>query len=330
MNDTAAARLGVIGAGWWAGQLAEAVGRTGGARLVSCFARGVEQREAFAERHGCRAAGSAEELLADPEVQGVLIVTPHSTHLPLVEAAAAAGKHVFVEKPLTLTLDEARRAIVATERAGVTLQVGHHRRRLGATRRLHGMVDGGALGTLVALEGNLSGPIALGQRAQWRRDPREAPVGGMTSYGVHVVDTLHYLAGPIRRVSAFSRAVADTSGLDDVSVITCEHADGPLSTLTTSTVVPTTQTVGAYGTDAAAWSLQDGARLAFQRRDEKAPATEDVAPVDALAEQMDEFARCALGEARPETGGPEAAAVVAVSEAIERSVASGRAEEVVY
>lgn len=294
--------LGVLGVGWWAGTLADAVARTESARLVSCFARTAEKREAFAAEHGCRAAGSTEELLADPEIDGVLIVTPHSTHLELVEQAAAAGKHVFVEKPLTLTLDEARRAIAATEKAGVTLAVGHHRRRLAATRRLHGLVDGGELGTLVALEGNLSGPIALSGRTGWRRDPAESPVGGMTSYGVHVLDTLHYLAGPIRRVSAFSRAVVD-AGLDDVSIVLCEHARGPLSTLTTATVIPVTQNVAAYGTDAAAWSLQDGARLAFQPRAEKAPTTEEVPPVDALAEQMDEFARCTLGEARPETGG---------------------------
>lgn len=321
--------LGVLGVGWWAGTLADSIARTDSARLVSCFARTAEKREAFAAEHGCTAAGSAEELLADPEVDGVLIVTPHSTHLELVEAAAAAGRHVFVEKPLTLTLDEARRAIAATEKAGVTLAVGHHRRRLAATRRLHGLVDDGTLGTLVALEGNLSGPIALSGRTGWRRDPAESPVGGMTSYGVHVLDTLHYLAGPIRRVSAFSRAVVD-AGLDDVSIVLCEHAGGPLSTLTTATVIPVTQNVGAYGTDAAAWSLQDGARLAFQLRGDTSPSVEDVAPVDALAEQMDEFARCTLGEARPETGGPEAAAVIAVFEAIERSIRSGSAEEVVY
>ncbi len=325
---TAPVGLGVVGLGWWGGELAAAARRSGSSRVVTCYARTPGSREAFAAAHGCRTAGSVEELLADPEVAGVLVATPHSTHLDLIAAAAAAGKHVFVEKPLTLTLDEARQAVAAARQAGVTLQVGHHRRRFGATRRLRRLLDDGELGTPVALEGNLSGPIGFGGMARWRRNRQESPVGGMTAFGVHVVDTLHYLAGPVRRVSAFSRAVVGVADLDDVSVVALEHAAGPLATLATSIVVPKTGTVGLHGTDAVAWSLQDGARLAVQRRGEAEPRYADVEPGDAVAEQLDEFARCVRGEAVPETGGAEGAAVVAVLEAIDASARTGAAVEV--
>ena len=320
--------LGLIGVGWWGGELAEAARRGGTGRVVACYARDPQRRGAFAAEHGCRAAGDLDELLADPAVEGVLVATPHSTHLPLIEAAAAGGRHVFVEKPLTLTLDEARAALAATAKAGVVLQVGHHRRRLGATRRLRQLLDDGVIGTPVALEGNQSGPNVFREVPAWRRDSGESPIGGMTAYGVHVVDTLHYLAGPIRRVSAFSKAVIGVGDLDDVSVIAFEHEAGPLSTLTTSLALPKIATVGLLGSDAAAWSLLDGARLAVQRRTDAAPTIEEVEPGDAVADELNEFDRCIRGEATPETGGPEGAAVVAVLEAIVESARTGRATDV--
>ncbi len=96
--------LGLVGLGWWGSELADAAERGGVARVVSCFARREEPRNDFAAKHGCRAASSLDEFLGDPEVQGVLIATSHQSHRMLVEAAAAAGKHVFVEKPLTTTV----------------------------------------------------------------------------------------------------------------------------------------------------------------------------------------------------------------------------------
>lgn len=320
--------IGIVGLGWWGSELAAAAGRAPGTVPVACFSRTPATRASFAQRYGCRPADSLEDLLADPAVEGVLVVTPHSTHLQVIEAAAAAGTHVFVEKPLTLTLDEARRAVALTDRAGVVLQVGHHRRRFGATRRLRELRDEGALGTVVALEGNLSGPIGLRGMAPWRRDPGESPVGGMTAFGVHVVDTLHYLAGPVARVAAFSRAVVGVGALDDVSVVALQHQAGPLATLTTSIVVPKTATVAVHDTDGSAWSLEDGTRLSIQRRDDPAPQPHEVDAGDPLAEELDEFAACIRGEAAPETGGAEGAAVVAVLAAIDESVRSGRAVDV--
>lgn len=111
--------LGSIGLGWWGKVLADAAAKTGEARIVSCFARGEEGRNAFAEKYGCRAAPSLDELLADPEVEGVLVATSHGSHRALIEAAAAAGKAVFVDKPLTVSVAEGKAAIAAAEAAGI-------------------------------------------------------------------------------------------------------------------------------------------------------------------------------------------------------------------
>ena len=128
-------RVASVGLGWWGGTLAEKA-RAAGIEVVAGYSRAEASREEFAATHGCRPAADLDDILADPEVEAVLIATPHSTHADLVAEAAGAGKHVFVDKPFTLTVAEAKRAIAAAETAGVVLQVGHNRRRQPANRRL--------------------------------------------------------------------------------------------------------------------------------------------------------------------------------------------------
>ena len=315
-----------IGLGWWGGTLAEKA-KAAGLDLVSCFARSSGARDEFAAAHGCRAAGSLDELLADPDVEAVLIATPHSTHADLVVAAAAAGKHVLVDKPFTLTVAEGARAVQAAEDAGIVLQVGHNRRRQPATRELKRLVDAGDLGVVHHVEANLSYPKGLTPRTGWRGDPAESPAGGMTGLGVHMVDNLLYLVGRPSRLAAFSRQVAAPGDLDDVTTATIEFESGPLGFLATSMVVPDVARTAVFGTEGAAWNEQDGERFCRQAIGEKEGTPQPIETLDTVRDQLEEFARCVRDGGRPETGGPEALEVVAVLEAIVESAATGRVIE---
>jgi predicted dehydrogenase len=317
-------RLAAVGLGWWGAELAAGAQRSGQARVVTCFARTPEARQSFAERFDCRAEASFEAVLDDGEVEGVLIATPHSTHTAMIVAAAEAGKHVLVEKPLTLSVADARTAIDATTRAGVVLQVGHHRRRLAATRALHRLVAGGELGQVHLLEANFCLPSSLDPKPGWREAPEERPLGGMTGLGVHMVDSFQYLQGPITRVSVLSTRLLGRSNLDDVTTCLFELESGALGYLGTSLVVPKVATLAAYGTAGVAWSEEDGERLFRQPLGETTRSEQPVEPVDALAEQLAEFAACIRSGGRPEVGGPEALQVVAVLEACIRSEAEAR------
>ncbi len=321
-------RLGLIGLGAWGGSLAAAAVRCGEAEMVNGFSRTEETRKAFGEKFGCRTSATLDELLNDDEVEGVLIATPHSTHGDIIERAAFAGTHLFVEKPVTLTVAGARSAIAAAEKAGVVLQVGFKRRRLGATRRIREMLDAGELGALQQLDAVISGPQGQNPSPGWRGDRAECPVGGMTTMGVHMVDNFYYLAGPVKRVFAFSKKVLAPGNLDDVSIIGMEFESGPLGYLSTSLVIPKIITTAAYGTEAAAWSEEDGSRLYLQKKNEPARRELPVEAGDSVADQLAEFARCIRGGGVPETGGREGLEVTAVLQAIEKSVAAGKAVEV--
>lgn len=322
-------RLAIVGLGWWGAELVKAVRASGTAEVVACFARTEDSRKAFAAEHQIVAADSYESLLADPDVDGILLATSHSSHAPLAVAAAGAGKHVFVEKPLTLTVEDARRCVQAAADAGVVLQVGHNKRRQPANRRAKEMIDAGELGQVVAVEAHHAGGRGLSIDPDgWRADPAESPLSGMTGMGVHQIDNMHYLIGPVKRVAARSNRLVKKTRLDDATVLALEFENGVVGTLVTSYVAPPTVRNGVIGTQAAVWNDLDGKRLSVQLISEREPQLREVAQLDTVADELVEFANCIKTGATPETGGLEGLRVVAVFEAAVAAAASGQTVEV--
>jgi predicted dehydrogenase len=321
-----------IGTGRWAGTLADAARQGGALTLVACTSRSAERRAAFARAHACLDVPTYEAVLADPRIAGVVITTPHSRHADQVVAAARAGKHVFVDKPFTLTLADARRAADACRRAEVVLAVGHQRRRQPASRALRRLLDAGALGRVFQIEGNFSADYGFASTItpeMWRADRAETPGGAMTNLGIHHVDTYQYLLGPIARVTAFSRRLVLDIDVEDVTSILCEFASGALGYLGTSWLPATrTEWLAVHGTEGQAWHEGFGDRLSIARRGQTERTPVPLAPGEPLVEQLTEFARCVREGGRPEVSGEEAIADVAVLEAVVESIKSGRAVDV--
>lgn len=321
--------LASIGLGWWGNVLADGASATGKAQVVVCYARTPETREEFAAKHGCEAAESLDEIWSNPAVEGVLLATPHAVRQELIGQAASAGKHIFVEKPLALTGAEARAGAEAAGEAGVILQVGHNKRRQTGYRRLRAMLDSGELGRLQHIEANISVPVAFKpDLPEWRKDPDQIPAGGMTPLGVHHIDTIRYLGGPIRSVSAMSKKVYGALDVDDVTAMLFELESGPLAYLVTLLATAGINTVTVYGSDAAAWSEQDGTRFFLQKRGEPQRTEVAIDPIDTIADEMAEFADCIRSGSQPETGPDAAIPVVDVLEAIIESSASRRTVDV--
>ncbi|MGI9606412.1 MAG: Gfo/Idh/MocA family protein [Acidimicrobiales bacterium] len=317
-----ALRVASIGLGWWGGMLAEK-SVLAGIDVVSCFARTAETRDEFARKHDAKSASSFAEVLADPDVEAVLLATPHSTHADQVVQAAEAGKHIFCDKPFTLTVAAAKRAIAASDSAGVVLQVGHNRRRQPANRRLKAMVDNDELGMVHYAEGNLSYPKGLNPRGGWRGDPAESPAGGMTGLGIHMADTLNYLLGRPARVSAFSKRLIGVGALDDVTLATIEYEHGPLAMLGTSMVIPNIARTALWGTKAAAGNDVDGDQFWIQPTGEMERTSQEIDSLDTVRDELEEFAKNIRNGRRPETGGDEALEAVVVLEGIAESAANG-------
>ena len=328
-SDFEKVRLGSVGLGWWGGVLANGAAAGNEAAVVSCFARTPETRQKFADERGIRQASSFEEMLADDEIDGILLATSHVSHADLIEQAADAGKHVFVEKPFTLNVDDGKRAIAAAEKAGIVLQVGHNKRRQPANRRIKELIDSGELGSVVMVETHQNAPKALEFKSEyWRASREESPLGSMTSLGVHMLDTMHYLLGRVERVFAFSKTVLESPPIDHVTSIVLQFESGQQGYLGTSFVVSPTVDVTVRGTGGTVYNTEDGSKLFREASAGLGREQVEVETLDTIADQISEFARAIRGGPAPETGGAEGLEVISVLAAAVASVESGKAEAV--
>ena len=121
-------RIAVVGLGWWGKQIVSCLAASDKFRVVAGYDLDAGPLSAFAAEHSLALAESFDALLARTDVEAVAVATPHAEHESQVLAAIAAGKHVFCEKPLTLTAASARRMLDACRTAGRTLGIGHERR----------------------------------------------------------------------------------------------------------------------------------------------------------------------------------------------------------
>src|SRR2546430_16132616 len=195
----------MIGLGWWGKERV----RSARTSQLMRFTRGVtlepETVRDFASEMKLDIGTSYEDVLADKSIDAVVLATPHTRHRAQVEAAAAAGKHVFCEKPFALTVEDAKAAISACRKAGVALGVGHNRRFWPSILKLKEVVGSNEFGTVMFAEGNYSHDILANTPLDnWRSAPQETKAGGMTGMGIHLLDAISFLIGPMARVIALS------------------------------------------------------------------------------------------------------------------------------
>ena len=189
--DQSPLRVASIGIGWWSDVLADAVQRSGKLKIVGCYTRSAAKRQAFADKYACRSAPSYEALLADAEIEAIINTTPNTVHRVTCLAAAAAGKHVFLDKPIANSIADGRAITAACRQAGVVLALGYQRRRESHFRWIKQQIDAGLFGRLVNAEANISrdrlGKIDLGS---WRYRADGMPGGVMLQIGIHYTDVL--------------------------------------------------------------------------------------------------------------------------------------------
>ncbi|MGF1607755.1 MAG: Gfo/Idh/MocA family protein [Kiloniellales bacterium] len=310
-------RAASVGLGWWSDELAKAVqGKSDKLRIVSCYSRSGDKRTAFTETFGCGQHESYEALLKDPGIDAVILTTPHSLHADHVMQAAKAGKHVFVEKPFTLTAESGNHAASACREAGVVLAVGHNRRFSAAGQVIRALLDEGYFGTLLHLEANFSVPSGMAYTDErWRASRIESPGGGLAGLGVHMIDLIAWLGGPVRRVLAQAVRRAVGVDIDDTTSALFELESGATGYLGCSLAAPYTSFLNVYGTKANGFAAIDGDRLELQAVGEQA-APRSLEPVETLRAELEEFAEACAGKASYRVTPAEAIHTVAVMQAI--------------
>ena len=318
-------RAAICGAGHWGTRLIESVqGRSGKIRFVAAVTRDPAALKPLGERFGLALSARYADVLADPAIDAVVLATPHSRHADEVAAAAQARKHVFVEKPFTLTRASAERAIEACRAAGITLQVGFNRRYMPAYADMKRRIAAGEIGRLRHLEGNFSGPPSYQiEPGNWRANRTESPGGSMTARGCHVLDALVHLAGLATEVLAVSVRQQLDIDVDDTTSCLLRFAGGATGSLVTLHAATQFYRLHAFG-----------AKGALELRGDTELGVFDLAgnvrrlgfeAIDKERAQLEAFADAVAGEVQFVIAPEELVNVVAGTEAVAASARSGRA-----
>ncbi len=322
-------RAAIIGMGWWGRTIARDLATSDVIRPLLGVDPEAAGREA-ATALGMRAATDFDAALQAPDIDAVVLCTPHRFHAEQIEQAARAGKHVFCEKPLCLTGDDVRRAIAAVKKAGVTLGIGHERRFEPAMIELRQRFKVGEFGEILQIEANFSQDkfFAL-PPDNWRLSPVLAPNGPLTATGIHLVDLSVACLGLPESVWARNATRGSHFANGDTMAVMLGFPGGANALISAMLATPFVGRFAVYGSlgwmeirDRTHPELPTGWDVGVCRRN-GTPEMRFFAPHPVVRANLEAFATAAMGGTPYPVGMDEMLANVLSLEAINRSIASG-------
>ncbi|MGH6691690.1 MAG: Gfo/Idh/MocA family protein [Gammaproteobacteria bacterium] len=315
----------IYGLGRWGSRLVESVQGSEKIKIVKGISRDPAKHKEFSQKTGIKVVSSYGRVLKDPGIGAVILATPHSLHLKQIAQAAKAGKHVFCEKPLTLTRKTAAKAIEACRAAGVTLSIGFNRRHAPSFVEMMNRIRAGSIGDVLHVEATHSGPTGYSlDAASWRSTRAEAPAGGMTARGIHTLDGLIQIAGPVSSVYAFSdkRKLPAGIDMDDTTSMLLRFAGGATGSLSTVFVTADLYRMHVFGSKG--WIEMRGDTELITRGLQGQPERITLPAVDKERAELEAFAEAVAEKKNFVVPPDEAVNGVAVLEAIVASASRGK------
>jgi len=326
--------VAVVGLGWWGRTIAGLL--AGNSRLALVRVVDVSPAaERFASEHGIAFSSDLNAAIDDPAVQAVILCTPHSLHCDQIVQAAKAKKHVFCEKPLSLSRADVLKAVAACNANGVALAVGHEKRFEPPVVELFRMAAAGELGTLLQVEANFSQDKFLAMPADnWRLTEKEAPAGPMTATGIHLLDLSIGLLGPAANVCARVRQLGSKLVNGDTLGLLVSHQSGSNSLISAMLATPFDGRFAVYGTkgwaevrDKAHPEAPQGWVLTVNPTNQQKKIIEYL-PAKAVLANLEAFADAATGRAPYPVPQAQMIANISALEAVFKSARSGGIEQV--
>ena len=327
-------KAAVIGLGWWGKTIVRTLEESAKLRIVRAVDPDPKAADWAAQR-GLRAAANLAEALGDPQVQAVILCTPHTLHSAQIGQAAAARKHVFCEKPLALRRADVEQSIRLCNANRVVLAVGHERRFEPPMLEMKRLAAAGELGTILQIEANFSQDKFLSLPADnWRLSGTEAPAGPMTATGIHMLDLAVSLLGPADRAFALARRLGSGLANGDTLGALVSFKTGANLLLSAILATPFDGRLAVYGNkgwaevrDKAHPEAPEGWVLTKCLSGGRASRIE-YPPAAAVRANLEAFADAAEGRASYPVPQNDMVATVAALEAVFRSAASGNVEAV--
>ena len=327
--------VAVVGLGWWGRTIVRLL--DGNAKLR--VAAGVDVNAAasadFAKQYKFALSADFDAMLRDPGIDGVILCTPHTLHTEQICKAARAGKHVFCEKPLSLTRADVLKAVAACNAAGVALAVGHERRFEPPILEVQRLATSGELGTLLQIEANFSQDKFLTLAADnWRISDKEAPAGPMTATGIHLLDLSVGLLGPAERAFASVRQLGSQLTNGDTLGVLVQFKSGANPLISAILATPFVGRYAVYGNkgwvevrDKSHVEAPTGWTMTKCLRGGD-PVTTDYPVAQAVRSNLEAFADAAAGRVPYPVPQEQMIANVSALEAVFKSAVSGVVERV--
>ncbi len=315
-------KVGVAGLGWWGQTLVNSVqGKSETISFTAGMVRHPDKVADFADEQGLHLFDDYDTMLADADIDAVVLATPHSTHADQMVAAAAAGKHIYSEKPFTMSKADAERAIAAANAAGVQVVVGHNRRFHPAMAELRKRLAAGALGTPLHVEATESVPAGMMLPPDnWRFNRKEWPAGGMTPMGIHLIDGMVDLFGTVASVYCQSVNRVVEADIDDTTSVLLQFDSGMTGYIAVMVAARPNLRFTIHGSDAAVTmsprSYNNYEFVPFEGDPEAIDYGDYNIEGDALAAELEAFADAIEGRAPYPIPHDQIVHVVAVLEAV--------------
>lgn len=305
--------------------------------VVAAYSPTEARRQAFAAKFGLPTVDSLDAILDDRSIRTVLILTPPNTHRDLAQQAAAAGKHVLLEKPVEISTERAEATVAACDAAGVKLGLVLQHRFRPAGRALAGMIAGGTLGRIVGCTTS----IPVWRPQTYYDEPGRGTLardggGVLLTQGIHTLDLMLSLAGPIDQVTGFAATTpVHRMETEDLVCAAVRYANGAIGTIdaTTAAYPGYPERITLVGEKATA--MLTGTELVVNRHDgETTRIGADDTPGGTGADPMafphdwhrdliDDFLSAVENDTRPAVGGPEGLLVHRLIDALLATAATG-------
>jgi predicted dehydrogenase len=230
-------RFGIIGCGMISRFHAEGIKNTPGAVIAGCYDAYKPGADAFGKKYGVPVYDTFDEIVTDAEIDVLSICTPSGLHTPLAVAAIKNGKHVMIEKPMSLTLAEADELIASADAHQAKVCVISQFRFSPAIREVYAAIQAGMFGKLTIAELSMKyfRSHEYYAQAEWRGTWRMDGGGALINQGIHGVDLFRYLLGPVKSVNGTIRTLTRRIEVEDSAAAALELANGALAVISAST-----------------------------------------------------------------------------------------------
>jgi predicted dehydrogenase len=328
--------IALIGMGWWGKKMLKVLeAAPEEIRVVRAVEPNIETVRALCAERGVPLTADYADALADPQVEAVVLATPHALHGPQIEAAVAAGKHVFCEKPLAMDKAGAEKAVRLCSDAGLVLGTGHERRWEPPIADLLSKADAAELGRIHQIEANFSHDKFLGlDRNNWRLEADQAPAAGMTATGIHLLDLSVRLLGPAESVWCICEQLSSDLPQGDTVAAYIKFRGGGTSYISASLANPFISRFAVYGSkrwvevrDKAHVEAPDGWIVTSAKAGGPIVSAE-VPPAEPVKDNLVSFARAVRGADRYPITADQFVNTIALLEAVFASARSGKVESV--